>query len=146
MIKRELEKNPDLKNENWERFLPNFKKRNVQRKTKKVEKKKSKDVFPPLPTPRKEDLMMESGEYFMNQEDRKRKQHIEKVEESKMRSAQRKKEKEKMYQPPAEDAAPKKAKKEKTTESATQMAERLASKVSSSAEKPKKKKTELLIN
>jgi len=32
MIKRELQKNPDMANENWERFLPQFKKQNVKRK------------------------------------------------------------------------------------------------------------------
>merc|ERR1719343_751671 len=48
MIRRELEKDPELKNENWEWFLPHFKKRNVQRKKVKAKRKaKSKEVFPP---------------------------------------------------------------------------------------------------
>lgn len=30
-------------------------------------------MFPPAPTPRKEDLEMESGEYFLNQAQKERK-------------------------------------------------------------------------
>merc|ERR1712151_1351267 len=51
MIRRELEKDPELKDDNWDRFLPHFKKRSVQRKKQKIKKKKSKEVFPPQPTP-----------------------------------------------------------------------------------------------
>merc|ERR1719223_56471 len=51
MIRRELEKDPELKGENWDRFLPHFKKQNVQRQKKKAIKKKAKDVFPPQQQP-----------------------------------------------------------------------------------------------
>ncbi|KAL0236066.1 hypothetical protein GEMRC1_002648 [Eukaryota sp. GEM-RC1] len=74
MIKRELMKNPDLKEESWDRFLPKFKKRNVQRKkiSRKIAAKKEKDYtpFPPEITPRKVDMEMESGEYFFTEEER----------------------------------------------------------------------------
>lgn len=67
MIKKELADNPELKDESWDRFLPHFKKKNVPRKKKPVIVKKEKELFPPAQTPRKEDLEMESGEYFLKQ-------------------------------------------------------------------------------
>ena len=46
MIKRELAKNPAMANENWERFLPKFKKKNVKRKKPAVIKKKVRRLCP----------------------------------------------------------------------------------------------------
>lgn len=74
MIKRELENDPKLKNENWERFLPKFKKKNVQRqKPKKTREKKHYTPFPPPPPESKEDKMIESGEYFMSPQQQQQK-------------------------------------------------------------------------
>lgn len=68
MIKRELAKNPELANENWERFLPHFKKHNIKRKKqKKVKKTKKYSPFPPEQQPRKEDIQMMTGEYFLSE-------------------------------------------------------------------------------
>ncbi|KAI5861243.1 hypothetical protein GGS23DRAFT_159416 [Durotheca rogersii] len=68
MIKRELEKDPKLANESWDRFLPNFKKRSLstRRKPFKVADKSKKPYtpFPPAPEKSKVDLQIESGEYF----------------------------------------------------------------------------------
>ena len=52
MIKRELMKDPKLAHESWDRFLPNFKKSNVQRK--KPKKQKEKKKYTPFPPPQPE--------------------------------------------------------------------------------------------
>ncbi|KAI0228768.1 hypothetical protein LSAT2_020764, partial [Lamellibrachia satsuma] len=49
MIKRELAKDPALRNESWERFLPKFKSKNIS-KRKQPKKKKPKKVYTPFPT------------------------------------------------------------------------------------------------
>ncbi len=51
--------------ESWDRFLPKFKKRNVQRKKPAVvREKKAYTPFPPPQTPSKLDLQLESGVSF----------------------------------------------------------------------------------
>lgn len=68
MIRKELAKNPDLAEESWDRFLPQFKKQNVKRKKVQKElskKKKEYTPFPPEQQPRKEDIQMMTGEYWL---------------------------------------------------------------------------------
>ena len=93
MIRRELAKDPKLATESWDRFLPQFRKRHLKTSEKtakknekveaKVEARKAAGVaegeagksekpakkvytpFPPAQLPRKVDLQLESGEYFL---------------------------------------------------------------------------------
>ncbi|KAJ6229180.1 hiv-1 rev binding protein [Anaeramoeba flamelloides] len=107
MMVRELEKDPMLKSENWERFLPQFRKRRKKRKKnrqEKEEKKKKKYTpFPPEPTPRKEDLMIESGEWFLAEKQQKKIQLQKKKEKAAKNSYMRKLEKQKVFEPPVEN-------------------------------------------
>ncbi|ORX53120.1 ribosomal RNA assembly protein mis3 [Hesseltinella vesiculosa] len=68
MIKRELAKDPKLANESWDRFLPQFKKRNIKSKkpaqATQPKKKKEYTPFPAAQEPSKIDKQLESGEYF----------------------------------------------------------------------------------
>merc|ERR1712032_1246868 len=101
MIRRELEKDPELQGENWDRFLPHFRKRSVARKKVKAKKKKTKEVFPPQPTPRKEDIQMETGEYFLDEKERQQKKLYEKRVAQAAKSAEKKRERAKDFEAPA---------------------------------------------
>lgn len=104
MIKRELAKKPELANEDWSRFLPNFKKRNVARKQpKKVRReKKVYTPFPPPQAPRKVDLEIESGEYFLNKREKEARKLEERREKQAERQEERQKERRKDFLPPKE--------------------------------------------
>ena len=108
MIRKELEKDPNLKVEDWERFIPKFKKKNVQRKKPvHIREKKEYTPFPPAQLPRKEDIEMETGEYWI----KKDKVAMEKMEQAKKeeqreeRAAEKKKKKEEAYVAPVEEHA-----------------------------------------
>lgn len=106
MIKRELAKDPDLKEENWDRFLPKFKKKNIKKKKKDGNKKtKEYSPFPPLPQPSKIDLQLESGEYFLNEESRRRKNASREKAEREERAKEIRAEKERKNVPPDETLA-----------------------------------------
>ncbi|CAM9154305.1 unnamed protein product [Ectocarpus sp. 6 AP-2014] len=100
MIRRELAKDPNLKDENWERFLPQFHKKNVKRKKPAViREKKVYTPFPPAQTPRKVDEQLESGEFFLNERQRKAKKRAEKKAKSAELSAAKRKNREQDLEP-----------------------------------------------
>ena len=108
MIKRELMKDPKLKNENWERFLPKFD-RKVISKRKQPLKKKKKGEYTPFPPPQplcKVDKQIESGEYFLTEKDKRIKQFQAKQEERdrqvKKSKVIQKEKREKSFKPPKE--------------------------------------------
>ncbi|EPY53842.1 rRNA processing protein Mis3 [Schizosaccharomyces cryophilus OY26] len=103
MIKRELAKDPTLAQESWDRFLPQFKKRNVaRRKPAKIKEKKDYTPFPPPQQPSKLDLEIESGEYFMKKEEKERKLRAEKKEKQKEKQKLKEEERQKAFVPPEE--------------------------------------------
>uniref|UniRef100_A0A0A9YZU5 KRR1 small subunit processome component homolog n=1 Tax=Lygus hesperus TaxID=30085 RepID=A0A0A9YZU5_LYGHE len=55
MIKNELRKDPVLKDQNWDRFLPKYTKTNQKKKHVVYKSKKEYTPFPPPQTPRKID-------------------------------------------------------------------------------------------
>ena len=57
--------------ENWDRFLPKFKQVKINRKKKTIKEKKVYTPFPPEQTLREEDKKMETGEYFLSEQDKK---------------------------------------------------------------------------
>ncbi|GAM88290.1 hypothetical protein ANO11243_063230 [Dothideomycetidae sp. 11243] len=108
MIKKELAKDPELKNESWDRFLPQFKKRNLSRRRKPFSvTDKSKKVYTPFPPPQEKskiDLQIESGEYFLKKHEKERKG--KEAREDKMRAKMDEKRRERMmdYVAPEEGA------------------------------------------
>ena len=95
MIKRELAKDPELANENWERFLPHFKRRSLNKRRKPaIVTDKSKKVYTPFPPPREKskiDLQIESGEYFLGKHARERAAKEGREQRQKEKQAEKKK-------------------------------------------------------
>jgi ribosomal RNA assembly protein len=138
MIKRELAKDPELKNENWDRFLPHFKKRNLsKRRVPYNVTDKSKKVYTPFPPAQEKsklDQQIESGEYFLGKEakDRAVREKRDDAMKEKMEEKKRKremdyeapedgdvKEKKKKKRKDGEEAGEKKSKKKRKSEEAT---------------------------
>lgn len=122
MIRRELERKPELANEDWSKYLPQFKK-NVKPKRKQVKKKvsavqkKEKKPYTPFPNPiekSKVDLQLESGEYFLNEAQKKDKQMREIREKQRVKVQEREKERAQKFIAPEDREAAKKQKNDTT--------------------------------
>ncbi|PQE29094.1 hypothetical protein CJF30_00004154 [Rutstroemia sp. NJR-2017a BBW] len=117
MIKRELAKDPELAGESWDRFLPQFKKRNLsKRRVPRNVTDKSKKTYTPFPPPQeksKVDLQIESGEYFLSKQAKERQDREARMEAQNEKNAAKKKQREKEFEAPAENGAKEEKKKRK---------------------------------
>lgn len=115
MIKRELAKDPTLKGENWERFLPNFKRRTLSKRHKPVNiSDKSRKVYTPFPPPQeksKVDLQIESGEYFLARQAKERAKQQERQAKQEERKVEKEKQRAQAFVPPKEDRGERKKRK-----------------------------------
>ncbi|XP_037317557.2 KRR1 small subunit processome component homolog [Pungitius pungitius] len=75
MIKQELSKDPDLRTQSWERFLPKFRHKNLakRREPKKKSLKKEYTPFPPSQPESTVDKELATGEFFLRESVKKRK-------------------------------------------------------------------------
>src|SRR5271167_2095916 len=112
MIKRELAKDPKLVNQSWDRFLPKLPKKSLSKRRKPhvIHDKKNKPLFPPPQQPRKIDLQMESGEYFLKGWEKKAKEKEGKETARIEKKREREEERKKDFIPPKEEVPRKKRK------------------------------------
>jgi len=104
MIKRELAKDPNMKEEDWSRFLPKYV-RNGKVKTKQKKKKVVVKEYTPFPPPmpeRKIDKQMASGEYFLTNQEKQEKVQQERAERSVKSKERRVERMEALFTPPEE--------------------------------------------
>jgi len=104
MIKREFARDPTLAKENWDRFLPKFKKKNPPKQKKKIpDRKKEYTPFPPPQQMSKVDIQLESGEYFLSEQQKQFKKREQKRQTQIEATEERKNQREQSFKPPKED-------------------------------------------
>ena len=110
MIKRELMKDPQLKGESWDRFLPKFEKTVLSKRKKPMKKnvKKAYTPFPPTMPDSKIDKELESGEYFLKENQRRIKKQLERKDKQDEAAVKRNEERGKSFKPPVEKDTEKK--------------------------------------
>ncbi|KAJ6516357.1 ribosomal RNA assembly protein mis3 [Mycena sanguinolenta] len=131
MIRRELAKDPKLATESWDRFLPKFRKRHLKTSEKTAKKNEKLEVknearaaaglpaagpskpakkiytpFPPSQLPRKIDLQLESGEYFLKAHEKEAREAEARKQKQSETTSKRQTERAQAFIAPAEEAAP----------------------------------------
>ncbi|KAJ6648796.1 KRR1 small subunit processome component like [Pseudolycoriella hygida] len=108
MIKRELMNDPNLKNEDWSRFLPKFKNKNIsnRKKPKNNKKKKEYTPFPPPMPLSKIDKELETGEFFLKESEKKARRNKERQEKQKLTAKVRDERRNRAFIPPEEKITP----------------------------------------
>ncbi|XP_013692121.1 KRR1 small subunit processome component homolog [Brassica napus] len=144
MMRKELAKDPALATESWARFLPTFRKKNVQQIKPKSKEKKPYTTLPPEQTPSKVDKQLESGEYFMNDQKKADKKWQEKQEKQSEKSAEKKRKRDASFLPPEEPTQNNNLNKsEESKKDITELTQSLKSKTN---ELKKQKKTQEKVN
>lgn len=113
MIKRELAKDGQLKDEDWARFLPKFKSKNLS-KRKKPHKLRSRKDYTPFPPPQpdsKIDQQLASGEYFLEEDEKRKIKKRDKFSKQAAVKKSRQEERAKAFIPPEEPPPVRKNKK-----------------------------------
>ncbi|GAU14534.1 hypothetical protein TSUD_250760 [Trifolium subterraneum] len=99
MMKKELEKDPALAQENWDR-------KNVKQKKVSAKQKKPYTPFPPPQQPSKVDIQLETGEYFMSDKKKSAKKWQERQEKQAEKTAANKRKRDESFIPPKEPTKP----------------------------------------
>ena len=104
MIKRELLKDPKLRNENWERFLPKFQHKVLSKRKQPMKKNKKAPYtpFPPAQSLSKIDKQLESGEYFLNDREKRVRKAAERKQKDEETKINQKEKRSKSFKPPKE--------------------------------------------
>ncbi|XP_005095828.1 KRR1 small subunit processome component homolog [Aplysia californica] len=112
MEKHDLAKNPDMKNQNWAPYLPQYKSKNIS-KRKQPLKKKTKKTYTPFPPPQPEskvDKELATGEYFLKEEERQQRKTELKKQKQKQAKQDRQQKRDKSFIAPEEAKEPPKKK------------------------------------
>lgn len=142
MIKKELMKDENLRDQDWARFLPKFEStgHSKKKKTNKIQKKKKEYTpFPPPQPESKIDKLLASGEYFEQQKAKKRKQQL-KEEKQKQKIEQRRQDRETEFIPPSEETTGEETSKKKKPNQQKQKQQEADEIVAALKKKMKKKK------